>query len=144
MQQDRVKAHELWLKAGELGCAEAYFKLGYSLSIEMGVETDKKKAKYYYELAAIQGNVYARHNLGALERQAGNHQQAYKHYIIAASAGYPESLVVVKEGFMKGYVTKEIYAGTLRAYQKRVDEMKSDTRDEAAKGLQALRENNNG
>ena len=34
---------------------------------------------------------------------------------------------------MKGYVTKEEYAGTLRVYQKRVDEMKSDTRDEAAK-----------
>ena len=37
----------------------------------------------------------------------------------------------VKDGFMKGYVTKDEYANTLRAYQKIQDEMKSDQRDKA-------------
>ena len=32
---------------------------------------------------------------------------------------------------MAGYVTKDYYANTLRAYQKSVDEMKSEARDEA-------------
>ena len=107
----------------------------------MGVEANEKKAKHYWELAAIKGNVHARHNLGVLEGRAGNNQRAFKHYILAASAGYPDSLDVVKEGFMKGYVTKEEYAGTLRVYQKRVDEMKSDARDKA-KAERARQENN--
>ena len=89
MQQDRVKANELWRKAGELGCAEAYSRLGYSFSNGMGVEVDKKKAKHYYEIAAMKGEVMARYNLAVLEGKAvGNHQRAYKHFIIAARAGH--------------------------------------------------------
>ena len=33
------------------------------------------------------------------------------------------------EGFKKGYVAKDEYANTLRAFQSRQDEMKSDQRD---------------
>ena len=32
---------------------------------------------------------------------------------------------------MKGFITKDEYANTLRAYQQRHDEMKSDDRDKA-------------
>ena len=38
MPQDRKKAIELYLKAGELGCAEAYYNLGVAYSQGMGVE----------------------------------------------------------------------------------------------------------
>ena len=58
LRQNRAKANELYLKAGELGCAEAYFNLGtFLLSHGRGVEIDEKKAKHYYELAAMKGNV---------------------------------------------------------------------------------------
>ena len=96
------------------------------------MEVDKKKAKHYYELAAMGGNVHARHNLGSLEGQAGNHRRAFRHYIIAARAGHKESLDGLKEGFMMGLVTKDEYANTLRAYHERQKEMKSDMRDKAA------------
>ena len=119
LQQDWAKANELWLKAGELGCAEAYSKLGYSYHVGRDTEVDKKKAKHYYEIAAMKGDVYARHNLGALEGKAGNHERADKHYVIAAKAGYRTSLDVVKEGFTNGFVTKEEYESTLRAYYER-------------------------
>ena len=36
-----------------------------------------------------------------------------------------------EESFMTGYVTKDEYANTLRAYQSQQDEMKSDDRDKA-------------
>ena len=75
--QDWAKANELWLKAGELGCAGAYSKLGYSYY--NGREVDEKKAKHYWELAAMMGDVCARHNLGLLEVKAGNHQRTFKH-----------------------------------------------------------------
>ena len=128
MPQNRAKANELWLKAGELGCANAYSRLGYSYGIGQGVEADKKKAKHYYEIAAMKGDVNARYNLGALESEAGNYLRAYKHLIIAARAGHTESLDAVKIGFRNGSVTKDEYAGTMRAYHERQTEMKSDMR----------------
>ena len=131
MPQDMAKANELLLKAGELGCAEAYSRLGYSYDTGAGVERNEEKAKYYYEIAAMKGDVMARHNLGVLEGNAGNEQRAYKHMIIAARAGDPSSLDKVKAGYMNGLVTKDEYANTLRSYQKRTEEMKSDTRDQA-------------
>jgi len=130
--QDYGKANKLYLKAGELGCAQAYYNLGNQYCFGRGAEIDQKKAKHYYELAAIGGNVDARHNLGCLEGAASHDQRAYKHMIIAARAGYKSSLDRVKLGFMEGLIAKDEYANTLRAYQKRRKEMKSDERDKAA------------
>ena len=96
-----------------------------------GVEVDKKKAKHYYELAAMNGNVKARHNLGCDEVDAVNYHRAIKHFLLSARAGDKESLDQVKEGFMDGIVTKDEYANTLRVHQKIQDEMKSNARDKA-------------
>ena len=126
-----TKANELYLRAGELGCAEGYFNLGNSYRNGRGVGMDKKKANHYYELAAMNGEVYARHNLGCVEGQAGNYHRAFKHFALAARAGDKDSLDKVKKGFMTGFITKDEYANTLREYQQRHDEMKSDDRDKA-------------
>ena len=131
MPQNWAKANELFLKAGELGCAEAYFNLGNAHDNGMGVEVDEEKAKYYYELAAIGGNVKARYNLGYMEVQAANPHRAMKHFILAAKTGDDKALGAVKLGFMNGVVTKDEYANTLREYQKSQDEMKSEARDKA-------------
>ena len=131
MPQDYEKANELLLKAGELGCHEAYHNLGNSYINGRGVEVDMKKAKHYWELAAVKGDIRARHTLGCMEFQAGNEHRAYMHFILSARAGYKLSLDAVKAGFMDGIVTKDDYASTLRAYQQRHDEMKSDDRDKA-------------
>ena len=132
MPRDMSKAAELWLKAGELGCAEAYCNVGNAYDNGMGVDRDKKKAKHCYEQAAMMGSVAARHNLGCMEGETGNHQRAFKHMIIAAKVGDTDSLEFVKKGFMGGVVTKEEYESTLRSYQKSVDEMKSEARDKVA------------
>ena len=130
LPQDRQKANDLYLKAGELGCAGAYHNLGNSYySGERGVDVDRKKAKHYWELAAMNGHVAARYNLGCVEAQAGNLHRATKHFILAARAGHDKALGMVKQGFMGGIVGKDEYANTLRAYQKSVDEMKSEARD---------------
>ena len=130
MPQD-MNLIELWLRAGELGCANAYYNLGVAYYSGRGVEVDKKKAEHYWELAAMDGDISARHNLGCMEERAGNYHRAYKHYILAAKAGYKKSLDAVKDGFREGHVTKDEYAYSLRAYQSRQDEMKSDDRDKA-------------
>ena len=128
LQQDRVKANELWLKAGELGCAEGYCNVGNAYDTGAGVQRNEKKATHLYELGAMLGNVNARYNLGALESEAGNHERTFKHFILAARAGHKKSLDFVKQGFIKGFVTKEEYESTLRAYHERRTEMKSDMR----------------
>jgi len=139
--QDDIKANELYLRAGELGCAAAFYNLGVAYNDGLGVEGDMKKAKHYYELAAMNGDAHARHNLGELELEglSGNHQRSLRHFIMAAKAGYKESLDQVKRGFKKGLVTKDEYASTLRAHHERLDEMKSDEREEAAQILAEMR-----
>ena len=67
MPQDRAKTNELYLKAGELGCAVAYYNLGSAYCAGRGVGIDMKKTRHYYELAAMNGNVMARYNLGNRE-----------------------------------------------------------------------------
>jgi len=132
LPRDWAKASEMWLKAGELGCAVAYNNLGFLYEDGRGVDIDKKKAKHYYELAAISGDIKARFNLGCIEGKAANHSRAMKHMLIAARAGGTEALDRVKLGFQLGLVTKDEYASTLRAFHERQKEMKSAARDKAA------------
>ena len=128
---DHQKACELYLKAGDLGCVEGYHNLGMHYINGNGVEIDSKKAKYYFELAAMNGHIRARHNLGGIEYKAGNVDRAMKHWMIAAKVGSERSLHNIKLGFKDGHVTKDGYTKALRAYQKRQDETKSDERDAA-------------
>ena len=132
LPQDYQKANELYLKGGELGNAGAYFNLSSSYRLGRGVSMDMKKFKHYCELAAMMGDVHARHNLGNMEGQAGNYHRAMKHMMIAARAGFDMSLEIVRRGFMiSGDVTKDEYESTLHAYHDRQKEMKSDARDRA-------------
>jgi len=142
LPQDWAKANELLVKAGELGCATGYYNLGQFYRLGIGVEINKKKANHYYELAAMMGNVHARHALGLLEYVAGNYDRALKHLILAAKAGFEESLHAVKKGFMEGLFTKDEYESTLRAHHKRQKEMKSDERDKAAASERRIRNEN--
>jgi len=63
LPRDHRKAIELLLKAGELGFAKGYYGLGNSYYNGDGVVRDVEKAKYYFELAAMNGHIKARHNL---------------------------------------------------------------------------------
>ena len=126
LPQDWTKANELYLKAGELGCADAYSDLGGSFLLGYGVEVDKKKALYYIELAAMMGSVMARHNLGNIELLDGNYHRGMKHYMIGARAGYKDSLNIVKREFMDSLVTKDKYTSTLQfAIAARTEHVKS-------------------
>lgn len=146
LPRDLLKAKDLWIKAGELGCAGACYNLGniyhghghiYGHGHDNGgVEINSKKANHYWELAAMKGDSMARYNLACNEQQRGNYDRAYKHCIISARAGNNDPMNNVRFGFKKGYITKDEYESTLREYQKRQDEVKSDARDEAARMIE--------
>ena len=130
--QDYTMALKLFHRAREMGSAEAYCCVGYAYENGQGVEIDKKKAKHYYELAAVKGNVNARHNLGIKEEKADNMDRALKHYMIAVRGGLSQSLEVIKDLYSNGQATKEDYTKALQLYQEYLREIKSPQRDEAA------------
>jgi len=131
-KQDHNKALELFNWAGELGYADAYGGIGNAYDCGYGVGVDKKKAKHYYELAAMAGSVISRHNLGVKELDASNFDRALKHYMIAVASGDSESLPAIKKLYSSGHATKEDYATALQLFQTHLGEIKSAQRDEAA------------
>ena len=132
LQQNHAKALELWHQAADLGSASSYFNIGNSYLQGNGVERDENKAYHYWELAAMGGDVDARHNLGIFEGRVGNMDRKLKHLMVAASCGYKESLNEIKQMFMDRDATKDDYAKALRSYQAYLVEIKSPQRDEAA------------
>ena len=132
MPQNHDKALELWQKAGELGSADAYYNIGSVYHFGEGVEMDKKKADHYYELAAMGGFAIARHNLGNSECRSGNWDRALKHYMVSAGDGYNDSVKIIQQLYKAGHATKEDYASALQAYQKCIDEIRSEQREQAA------------
>ena len=131
LPQDMNKALELWTKSAELGQPSAHYCLAYAYLEGNGTEKDIEKAFHHWKLAAIGGHEAARHNIGVMEINNGNMHRATKHFVIAARAGYDESLKKVGKAYKEGHVTKDDYAKTLRAYQVSVDEMKSYQRTKA-------------
>jgi len=132
LPQDYDKALELFHRAAELGNADAYGCIGNVYENGEGIVVDKKKAKHYYELGAMGGDVAARYNLGLEEEDAGNIDKAIKHFMIAVRCGDNQSLEMVKEFYANGNATKEDYTKALQSYQIYLDEIKSDQRDQAA------------
>jgi len=130
--QDHNKALELWHRAGQLGNATSYYNIGCAYMNGRGVEIDMRKARHYWELAAMGGDVYARHNLGSTEWNVGNWDRALKHWMIAVKNGNNYTLKKIQQLFANGHVTKEIYSKALQSYQAYLNEVKSVQRDKAA------------
>ena len=132
LPQDHTKALEFWHQAAELGYSPTYLNIGYAYNNGKGVDVDKKKGLHYYKLAAMMGSVMARHNLGVIEKRAGNIVRAVKHYMIAVRGGNSESLEAIKEFYTNGHAIKDDYTIALKLYQAYLGEIKSDQRDKAA------------
>ena len=128
LPQDSAKAIEFWHKAGKFG----YNNIGHAYNNGEGVERDEKMAKHYFELAAMEGNVAARYNLGVNEYDAGNYDRALKHHMIAVRGGDTDSVKYIQQLYMNGHATKDHYANALRSHQAYLNEIKSDQRDKAA------------
>jgi len=130
--QDHTKALDFFHRAAILGDFESFLNIGYAYENGEGVEVDMEKATHYYELAAMGGDVNARHNLGILSAKSGNVDRALKHFLIATRDGQSVSLNLIKDLYSKGHATKEDYTKALQAYQAYLNEIKSPQRDEAA------------
>ena len=141
---DYKAAFEYWTRAAALGDVEAHYRLSIMYQRGEVVEKDKKKELHHLTEAAIGGSPYARHNLGWMAAQNGQHDGALKHFIIAAKLGYDKSLELVEELHKDGYVSKDDFAAALRGHKAAIVATKSPQREEAAEFEKRLVERRSG
>ena len=132
LQQDSFKAVDLWRRGAKLGNHQCYHNIGNSYLNGVGVEHSMKKAEQYWELAAIKGDAFSRHNIGKCEEMRGNYARSIKHHLIATRLGDAESLDKIQFYFMSRLATKDDYQKALSNYQEYLGEIKSAQRDKAA------------
>jgi hypothetical protein len=120
-----------YTKAAQLGNMNAHYNLSCMYYKGESVEKDQKKEMYHLEEAAIGGHPWARYYIGCYEWNSGRYERAMKHYIIAAKLGYDAAMEDVKDGFRRGYVSKENFEAALRGHQAAVDATRSEQREEA-------------
>jgi TPR repeat protein len=125
LQQDHNKAMELWMRAADLGCSQAHFRLG-DVYYKGG---DMKKAKFHNEAAALAGHEVARSDLGIMEAEAGNIEQAIKHWTIGASYGDYQAMHHLRILFENGLASRESIDSTLAAYNNSCAKFRSEARD---------------
>ena len=131
LTKDVPRAIELWTEAAELGSLYAYYQLGIAYYTGNDVEEDKPKSIRHLQHAAMKGHAQSRHQLGAVEFEAGNYNLAVQHLMISAKMGNEKSLNGIQEIFKIGQATKAQYAEALLGYRYAVEEMKSPQREEA-------------
>ena len=108
----------------------SHYNIGVAYFNGEGVRRDERKAKHFWELAAIGGSVEARHNLGCLEMDEGNADRAIKHWMIAVGGGNDKSLTAISKGYATGHVTKDDFEKALRLYQEAADATKNIQRED--------------
>ena len=134
LPKDTKKAVGLWEEAAELGSVDALFNLGYAYDRHDRGEVVGQvtlKGVEFYKKAAMRGHVDSRHFLVCFEGKKGNHDRAFRHFMISAKMGDKYSVESIKKMFMGGVATKEQYTQALKGYQEAFDGMKSHDRDEA-------------
>lgn len=122
LQRDVEKAINLWKKA-DTPIAN------HNLAVQYGETGQARKAVYYYEKAAIQGNILSRFYLGVFEESTDT-ERSMKHFVIAAEAGDDRALSKVKDAYQGNpkKVSKDRFAQVLRNHQKAKSNLQSHQR----------------
>ena len=132
LPKDRQKAHELFVRAADLGCPRACTNASLGFTVGDVVEKDEEKQMYYLEKGAKLGHVKARHQLGCVAAGKEEWDLANRHWKISASSGYQPSLDCLKTNYKLGMLSKEELTECLRAHQKTLAEEWSKDRAYAA------------
>lgn len=131
LTRSRRMALKMYERAYDLGSPQAAYCIAYLYDPRVvgSALSDERKYREYIEEAARRGDVLATYELGRLAHESGNGAEAARHFMVAACAGDDKSLKAVGEFFKCGFVSREEYARTLRAYQDAIGEVKSDERE---------------
>ena len=137
LTKDDLKALDCYIRAVELGSAEACVKIGKSYHDgNLGLAVDTKRAALFNRVGALRGEIVARHNSGCFEYLSGNHEIAIRHWKIAAEAGYQKSLDVLRDIYNangkkpgKEFISKEEMDTAYRSGHEAQMEVKTEERE---------------
>ena len=146
LDQDEVKAVELYHRAADMGSARADLWLSHAYaSGEDLVKLDFNKAKMYAERAVKQNYPQARTVLALLaitpKETNKQIQVALQHYMFGAKAGCKKHMDRVWKFFYGGDISKEDLEDTLRKYHQSCENMNSEARERYAAWEKAKGEN---
>ena len=137
VRRDVLKALDYWIRAAELGSADACKNMAINFRQGIGLSIDYDKAALFDKVAAIRGDVQARHNLGSTEYRAfGNHEVGIRHWKIAAEAGNQKSIDHLKRIYNAGgqepgreFISKEDMDKIYRIGHEAQEMVKSEERE---------------
>ena len=135
--KDDLKALDCYIRAVELGNAEACGRIGTCYKKGIGVSVDKERVALFMKVAALRGSMVARHNIGINEyNELGNHEIGIRHWKIAAEGGSQDSLNILKyiynasgETPGKEFISKDYLESIYRACHGAQMEVKSEERE---------------
>ena len=124
-----TKAIEMYIRAAELGRAEAFGAIGSHY--ERGIlKQDNSKALEFYEVGAKKGSVQAHKDLAHFAVTVSmDIQKSNNHLKVAASAGDKEAMDNLMTAYKHEEISKEELTQILRVFQSSSNEMKSKDRD---------------
>ena len=102
----------------------------------VGVPVAKTTSRLFYKVAALRGHIQARHKIGCIEYDLGNHELGIRHWKISANAGYQDSLNRLRDifnanGKLRGeeFISKEDLDTLYRKCHEVQEEVKSEERE---------------
>jgi len=146
--KDNLKALDCYIRATELGSAEACGRIGNCYDKGEGVAVDKDRAALFERVGALRGAIDARYNIGCTEYYIlGNHEVAIRHWKIAAEAGDQDSLNILRKIYNAGgktpgkeFITKDYLDKVYRACHEAQMEVKSEEREKHSVTVNPLKE----
>ena len=130
---DEGKVLGFMRRAAELGDNDAQYALAIAYyEGQLGLEMNKQAAMVYLEQSAKGGQARARHYLGNLCSVMSFNRvtrDSVMHLRIAAAAGYSLALEDLLDYFEEGYIRHQDLAPSVRARDKNLLEVKSESRD---------------
>ena len=135
MSKNELKAIKCFIRAAELGSADACCALADRFEAETTLSDDGESSAFFFKAGAIRGDICSRSLIGLHEYRIGNHEEGIRHWKIAAEGGYQLALEMLKEIFLangftpgKEFITKEYLDRAFRICHEAQKEVESDAR----------------
>ena len=133
--QSDTRALEMYIRAAELGHAQAYAHIGHCYDQGSAVEEDVPKSIEFFEVAAKKESIRAYRWIAEFHGINGDNKKGFEYLNVAASAGCQKALNTLMKLYEITYelklLSKDDLAKTLRAHQASLNDLKSKDRDDA-------------
>jgi len=136
LPKDDLKALDCWIRAAELGSAQACGCIATCYEKGNGIAANKESPQFFNRLGALRGSIISRHNIGNSECNTGNHEVGIRHWKIAAEGGSQPSIDMLKKIYNangkhpgKELISKKCLDSLYRVCHDAQEEVRSEERE---------------